>query len=171
MEVAKALYADVKEAGGKVLFFCVAGQNRSAALAIAVLLLYGHSLETVLQNCSQTRPWILENVGFQKQLVELEAMLAKIDRDRHQGAKRPKRYSYGTIHPLNSVTLSISQQKLEASLVEIELLIPGLCTMDVKIPMECTIAQVKKSLVDYANKHLLAYSNPPVEVAKSWVVL
>ena len=37
LKVAKAVYADVLEQGGKVLFFCVAGQNRSAALGLAVV--------------------------------------------------------------------------------------------------------------------------------------
>jgi Dual specificity phosphatase, catalytic domain len=64
LEVAKALYGDVRREGGKVLFFCVAGQNRSATLAIAVMMLYGHSLEDCLKSCSKLRPFVLENVGF-----------------------------------------------------------------------------------------------------------
>ena len=34
--------------GGKVSFFCVAGQNRSATLAIAVQILQGKALQEVL---------------------------------------------------------------------------------------------------------------------------
>ena len=34
--------------GGKVFFFCVAGQNRSATLAIAVQILQGKALQEVL---------------------------------------------------------------------------------------------------------------------------
>ena len=40
-----------RNAGGNVFFFCVAGQNRSATLAIAVQILHGKALEEVLQLC------------------------------------------------------------------------------------------------------------------------
>ena len=42
-EVALACYEKVLQTGGKVLFFCVAGQNRSATLAIAVQVARGIS--------------------------------------------------------------------------------------------------------------------------------
>jgi hypothetical protein len=71
---AATFYDKVRSTGGKALFCCVAGQNRSAALAVAVQLLDGLPLEHVLRLCSRSRPWILENVGFQRQLVELEEM-------------------------------------------------------------------------------------------------
>ena len=47
LEVALAFYAKVVQAGGRALFFCVAGQNRSACLACAVLLTRGHTLQQV----------------------------------------------------------------------------------------------------------------------------
>ena len=64
----------------------------------------------------------------------------------------------------------------DAKLVEIELLIPGLCTMDVKIPVQSSIATVKEVLVKHANKHLLSYDRPSINtnktsIAKSWLVL
>ena len=172
LEVAKALYEDTRSAGGKVLFFCVAGQNRSAALGIAVMMLFGHTLDDMLQQLSQSRPFILENVGFQKQLVELEAILA------HEAYKKQKIadgleekvFGYGSIAP-KVIKRTESEKERMAQLVEIELLIPGLCTMEVKIPIESTIPMVKKCLVDHANEHLLAYSDPPLRIAKSWVVL
>ena len=168
LEVAKALYEDVLLSGGKVLFFCVAGQNRSAALAIAVLMLFGHPLDAILQCCSKTRPFILENVGFQRQLVELEFMLkgSKMQKLRPTG---PVAYLHGTLpsSPYESAE-SDSDADERAGLVEIELLIPGLCTMDVKIPVESTIATVKKCLIDHANKYLLSVES---KVASSWMVL
>jgi hypothetical protein len=59
-----------------------------------------------------------------------------------------------------------------SGLVEVELLIPGLCTMDVMIQKESTISQVKDKLVSHANEFLLSYSTPKgSRIAKSWVVL
>ena len=172
--VAKALYADVLKEGGKVLFFCVAGQNRSAALAIAVMMLFGHQLEPCLQCCSKHRPFVLENIGFQKQLVELESMLAvpgcqKIKLDSSSGGGEI--FFRGTPPPRKQLARTRSVVEREAKLVEIELLIPGLCTMEVKIPRESTIPEVKKVLVDRANHDLLAYSDSQATVAYSWVVL
>ena len=173
LEVAKALYKDVRATGGKVLFFCVAGMNRSAALGIAVMMLFGHSLDDMLEDLSQTRPFILENVGFQKQLVELESILAQDSYKKQKIADdvEEKVYSYGTMPPKPVVKRTESEVIRLSKLVEIELLIPGLCTMEVKIPIESTIPTVKKCLVDHANEHLLSYSDPPLTVAKSWVVL
>ena len=34
LQVAKAVYARIRQEGGRVLFFCVAGQNRSATLRV-----------------------------------------------------------------------------------------------------------------------------------------
>ena len=42
----------VPATGGNVLFFCVAGQNRSATLAIAVQILHGIPLQEVLTTCA-----------------------------------------------------------------------------------------------------------------------
>ena len=168
LEVAKALYGDVLQAGGKVLFFCVAGQNRSAALAVAVLMLFGHSLDAILECCSRSRPFILENVGFQRQLVELEAMLKDSSMQR-LGVSGPVAFMHGTLpsSPYESAE-SDTEADERAGLVEIELLIPGLCTMDVKIPVESSIATVKECLIDYANKNLLSVEST---IARSWMVL
>jgi len=71
------VYERARATGGRAMFFCVAGQNRSATLAVAVLLLAQHPLNSILTACSERRPFILENQGFQQQLIELEAMIAK----------------------------------------------------------------------------------------------
>ncbi|KAL9184331.1 hypothetical protein ACHAXT_002417 [Thalassiosira profunda] len=87
LEVSNSLFADIrrqnsardaKQPVGNVLFFCVAGQNRSAALAAATMMLHGKSLEEVLIQCAKQRPFVLENVGFQRQLVELEAIVENL---------------------------------------------------------------------------------------------
>lgn len=64
---------------GNVLFFCVAGQNRSATLATATMMLHGKPLEDIIPHLSRQRPFVLENVGFQRQIVELEAILNKFN--------------------------------------------------------------------------------------------
>ena len=90
LKVAKAMYVEeVLQKKGKVLFFCVAGQNRSATLALAVLLLVASSsssptqtgggrytLDTLCQSLATVRPFVLENEGFQTQLLQLEQYLA-----------------------------------------------------------------------------------------------
>ena len=137
-------------------------------------MLYGEPLDTMLECCSKTRPFILENQGFQRQLVELEAML--------QGAKNKKIrmdneeiFLHGTPPVERIQPRTTSDLAREALLVEIELLIPGFCTMEVKIPVESTIAEVKKCLIDHANEHLLSHdpSTPSLSttVSKSWLVL
>ena len=84
LQVANSLFVDVRrqnsnkkkdEPLGNVLLFCVAGQNRSAALGVATMLLHGKSIEDILKHCAKQRPFILENVGFQRQIVELEAIV------------------------------------------------------------------------------------------------
>lgn len=137
------------------------------------MMLCGYNLIDIIDSLSTTRPFVLENKGFQRQLVELEAIL---EEERKQGrfttdGQGRLVYSYGTIPKKEEDVLSSSEHDRLANLVEIELLIPGLCTMEVKIPIESTIETVKKCLVEYANTHLLSYSNPPVVVGKSWVVL
>mmetsp|Transcript_16513 Transcript_16513/g.30052 ORF Transcript_16513/g.30052 Transcript_16513/m.30052 type:complete len:791 (-) Transcript_16513:97-2469(-) len=180
LEIAKALYDDevvqpdndgTNKKKGKVLFFCVAGQNRSATLAIAVLMLFGHGLEDILEICSKNRNFIVENTGFQQQLVELEVRLAAIGEKRRFDTTKIKKYSYGTLPPASPTKKQKSQILLEKNMLEVEILIPGLYTMEVQIPTESTIATVKQCLIDHANKHLLSYSDPPAKVAKAWVVL
>ena len=174
LQIAKLLYDDVRKGGGKVLFFCVAGQNRSAALAAAVLMLFGHSLDDILRFCARARPFVLENVGFQRQLLELESILAEERRKRQkivENSEGDMVYLHGNLVPEPATVRSKSETERMSKLVEIELLIPGLCTMDVKIPMPSSIETVKKCLIDYANDQFLSHSSPPVVVAKSWVVL
>ena len=48
LEKAQEVYAEVRASGGKVLFNCAAGQNRSATLAIAVQVCCGVPLQQVL---------------------------------------------------------------------------------------------------------------------------
>ena len=215
LQVAKQLYYETlttTTGGGKgtVLFFCVAGQNRSPTLGIATLMLFGYSLNDMIQECSTTHPFILENVGFQQQLVELEYILkhntcsscmsyypfgpanGPVMMYEHGGSLLQKAPPQQQEEGENEVVLvasslsptiqtttttaaplllhrSESEADTQLGLVEIELLIPGLCTMDVKIPRESSISTVKQCLVEYANKNLLM--NESVTVAKSWLVV
>ncbi|KAL7537868.1 hypothetical protein ACHAXR_008129 [Thalassiosira sp. AJA248-18] len=212
IEVSNSLFADVRRQNsvrdgnqplGNVLFFCVAGQNRSAALAAATMMLHGKSLEDVLRHCARQRPFVLENVGFQRQLVELEVILNKLkERDATQLLRDQFNSHWKLLHHASSASqqskrvrmmdededdkklMSITDRPQESFLhsssehdvllgekVEIELLIPGLCTMEVRIPKECSIPTVKKYLVQHANDNLLRHDQHPAKVAKSWVVL
>eukprot|EP00930_Biecheleria_cincta_P022861 TRINITY_DN16606_c0_g1_i2.p1 TRINITY_DN16606_c0_g1~~TRINITY_DN16606_c0_g1_i2.p1 ORF type:complete len:768 (+),score=110.62 TRINITY_DN16606_c0_g1_i2:60-2363(+) len=171
LRVAEALYSEVQAAGGKVLFFCVAGQNRSATLVTAVLLLHGNVLEEVLRVCSKLRPFVLENVGFQRQLLELESMLlqkvASVEPEKEPSLR--KRAISEHEHPNKRVHVAPPCGRKDQ--VEIELLVPGVCTFDVRIPHQSTIPEVKKILVDHVNTHFLSYSETPAAVWKAWLVL
>jgi len=213
LKVAKAMYIDeVLRKKGKLLFFCVAGQNRSATLALATLLLRGKTtLDAMCQSLSTTRPFVLENEGFQKQLLELERYLATHNgsKKKHYGPNRGERdpsttmYAHGDYTredrdgagTLLSPAMSFdtadnsSSQCSDTTIpgvvpgevlvrgpfpdsrerVEIELLIPGLCTMEVFVPVPSSIGEVKACLIDHANRHLLKSERR--EVAKSWIVL
>ena len=244
LKVAKTMYIEeVLKKKGKILFFCVAGQNRSATLALSVLLLHGkYDLNILCQSCYLTRSFILENLGFQKQLIQLEYYLlcqkakAKKDgmnskksvRKRYGNGKGMTMYSHGdytdndavlaankgnmiltrTMSYDDSIASSSCQSSMPRSTsqqsftriatttpngllitttgdatttdatttiddtrecVEIELLIPGLCTMEAYIPVPSTIIEVKQILVDYANHYLL--KSEQRTVAKSWIVL
>ena len=167
-KVAAALYQDVVvQKKGKILFFCVAGQNRSAALAVAVLLLFGNKMERILPKLGEERPFVLENIGYQKQLVELEYMLQNSDKEtRHQVLG-----DMGNSSNQPSQSSPVIPFLGPLRMVEIEMLIPGLCTMEVKIPVECTISALKQILVDHANVHLLSFYDKQCTVAKSWMIL
>eukprot|EP00536_Pseudo-nitzschia_multiseries_P005364 jgi/Psemu1/65055/estExt_Genemark1.C_1000065 len=212
LKVAKAMYIEeVLRKKGKLLFFCVAGQNRSATLALATLLLRGKAtLDAMCYSLSTTRPFVLENEGFQNQLLELERYLARNgNKKKHygtiQGEKDPSTtmYAHGDytredrenqaatlLSPAMSYdTADNSQCNSDTSApgavpgevlvrgpfpdarerVEIELLIPGLCTMEVPIPVPSSISEVKACLIDHTNTHLL--KSEQKEVAKSWIVL
>ena len=185
------LFADVRrqndereeerqEPVGNVLFFCVAGQNRSAALAAATLLLHGKPLEEILRHCARQRPFVLENTGFQRQLVELEAIVHQL-----QGCLSPSsppplgfRSHWDLLRQARSSSSRppAKRARVEGDLpagatVEIELLIPGLCTMEVRIPRECSIPTLKRHLICYVNENLLRHDERPARVAKAWLVL
>ena len=229
LEVASELFADIrcqnyknekqKRVGKKdtaatttittpcnILFFCVAGQNRSAALAIATMLLHGKPLEECLKHCGEKRPFVLENIGFQRQIVELESILHKL---KTQGtAMKNHLPSYWNLYEqANKSIMALQQTKririaedkdgfetklmsmtdrpisthfprskseydvVAGTKVEIELLIPGLCTMEVRIPLECTLPELKRCLIQHANENLLSRDVHPCKVAKAWVVL
>jgi hypothetical protein len=131
-------------------------------------MLFGYSLEETLKSLSYTRSFVLENEGFQRQLVELEAMLQGPRNKRIKLADDHEVYSFANLPralPVHSVSTDLAM-----GLVEVELLIPGICTMDVKIPNECSIATVKEHIVARANE-FLSFSNPTIKVARSWIVL
>jgi len=163
LEIAKSLYAKTLKTNGKLLLFCVAGQNRSATLGLAVLLLWGHPLKDILRSCADQRSFVMENQGFQRQLVELEHLLKTTKMINGVYCHADAVYNH------EKATRRKSLLSKEENMIEVELLIPGHCSMDVKIPEVATIASVKQCLVDQANKNLL--HDEGRAVAKSWVVL
>jgi len=217
LEASCSLFADVRRrnaarrdeglprAGGCVLFFCVAGQNRSAALAAATMLIHGMSLEGILGHCARQRPFVLENVGFQRQLVELEAIVDSLTRggggattgarDRFRGHWDLVRAARSTTRAQQSKRVRTADRRgandedagaalrppplrseshyevLAGTKVEVELLIPGLCTMEVTIHRECTIPALKNRLVQHVNDNLLRHDKCPSKIAKAWLVL
>lgn len=132
-------------------------------------MLYGYSLEETLKSLSTTRSFVLENEGFQRQLVELEAMLRGPRNKRVKLSDDNEVYTFAT--PPRALPVHSESKDLAMGLVEVELLIPGLCTMDVKIPAVCSIATVKEHVVAHASEFLLSYSVPPAKVNRSWIVL
>ena len=73
LDDALGFYQAQARAGGLIFVHCFAGVNRSAALAIAFLILGGEPLVSCVERCYRTRPWILTNAGFRSQLVRLAA--------------------------------------------------------------------------------------------------
>ena len=132
-------------------------------------MLFGYSLEEILKILSKVRPFVLENEGFQRQLVELEAMLNGCHNKKIRISDEQEVFTFAT--PPHNLLKRSSTKDLQLGVTEIELLIPGLCTMEVKIPKESSIATAKEVLVKHADEFLLAYSETPAKVAKSWVVL
>lgn len=132
-------------------------------------MLVGYSLEEILKTLSKVRPFVLENEGFQRQLVELEAMLNGSHNKRMRISEDLEVFTFAT--PVHNLLKRSSAMNLQLGVAEIELLIPGLCTMEVRIPKESSISNVKELLVQHANEFLFAFSETPVTVAKSWVVL
>ena len=69
-----AFLSRVKADGGVALVHCFAGVNRSAALAVAHLMLSERRpLEDIVRQCYSARPFILTNSSFRAQLVALAA--------------------------------------------------------------------------------------------------
>ena len=170
-------------------------------------MLHGKPLEEIILQLSKQRPFVLENIGFQQQIVELEAILNKLNateilvREHAQlqfkshwkqrqyaleikGYKRIKLIDAEVDNQITSSTerdtlllntgtstRTSEYDSLPRAKVEIELLIPGLCTIEAKIPVHCTIKTVKKYLIHYANHNLLLFGDEPAKVAKSWLVL
>jgi len=203
---ATAETATTKNHPCNILFFCVAGQNRSAALAVATMIMHGKPLEECLKHCADKRPFVLENIGFQRQIVELESILHNL---KTKGAAiRNQFQSHWTLYEQANKSLKALQQAkkiriaedenglatkltaitdrpisthllrskseydvLAGTKVEIELLIPGLFTMEVRIPRECTIPELKRCLIQHANDNLLSRDVLPCKVAKAWVVM
>jgi protein-tyrosine phosphatase len=151
LEKAREVYANARASGGKVLFNCAAGQNRSATLAIAVQVLNGVSLESAFEVCAKTRPFVVENCGFQRQLVELEAMHSQ---------RRPRRAS----HDEATVGADADAEPTVTS----ELQVPGLGTFNVRVPAVCTVPVLKQHLVAHLNGlHATAWRGT---VGSSWLV-
>lgn len=207
LEVANSLFVDIMHDIGKkgdgsenerdrnVLFFCVAGQNRSAGLAVGVLLLHGMNLEKILSYCAEQRSFVLENLGFQRQIVELEAIIQKLT---SPSATEELRCRFGSHWKLLQHVNAFTQQSkrvrmcgttrrppdtgipsllnsqfeiLNGTKVEVELLIPGLCSLEVRVPIESTIPEVKEILINEANEHVLRHDKQPCMCAKTWLVL
>ena len=159
LEVANSLFVDIlqdigqksdgseDESDRNVLYFCVAGQNRSAGLAVGVLLLNGMPLEHILRYCAEQRSFVLENTGFQRQIVELEVIIQKLTSPSATEALRCRFSSHWKL--LQHVNAFTQQSKrvrassperspsksefdiLNGTKVEVELLIPGLCSLEV----------------------------------------
>mmetsp|Transcript_83958 Transcript_83958/g.175618 ORF Transcript_83958/g.175618 Transcript_83958/m.175618 type:complete len:807 (-) Transcript_83958:264-2684(-) len=195
LDDAKGFYEEVVKEGGKALFFCVAGQNRSATLAVAVCVLGGMSLQKVLLTCAKSRPFILENEGFQRQLIELESMVLRGTFEAHSGnngngnangsngqhhlggkkrwlpsghqiIEQPSRGKRSRIVRKGSSDLSLSGDI--GNKVEVELRVPGLVCFDVGIPVEGSVDDVKKILTERVNRNLKEeYS---ARVGKAWLV-
>eukprot|EP00977_Amphora_coffeiformis_P022133 scaffold10520_cov144-Amphora_coffeaeformis.AAC.2 len=176
LKVARQLYWDqVVQRNGKILFFCVAGMNRSTCLGLACLMIFGYDLQQALLECAAQRPFVLENKGFQQQLLELQALLPQRCAVTSLNGQYPVVYDYGSPTVMTEDEAMPRTASMEAlqniDWVEIELLIPGLCTMEVRIPTWSTISDVKARLRDHANRHLLTTYDHGREIAKSWLVL
>jgi len=115
-------------------------------------------LVDVLRRCAKARPFILENTGFQKQLVELEL--------RQDGGKD----ILGSLQP---EVEALNGNDLHGNDLQVELIVPGVCTFDARISKECSIDDVRKSLLQCVNQHL--HQHPPegcegCEAGRAWLV-
>jgi protein-tyrosine phosphatase len=157
LKKAQEVYVTARASGGKALFNCAAGQNRSATLAVAVQVLGGVSLQRVLEACATARPFVVENVGFQRQLIELEAMHGKRslrssrDDDAGEGAA-------GFTGPFPRQRPFSSAVIIEEEMVLVELRVPGLGNYNVRVPAVSTVPALKQRLVSHVNeRHAAAW--------------
>ncbi|CAK9061599.1 Dual specificity protein phosphatase 1 [Durusdinium trenchii] len=131
LDTAKTFYDRIRQTGGNVFFFCVAGQNRSATLAIAVQILHGKHLEDVLRNC----------VGEPRSLARSTKRLSGAASFAEEVLKRAKRRR-------------LKVECIDSDHVEVELLFSGVCTMAAVIPVEATIDTVRHVLLERVNSYL-----------------
>ena len=154
LKKAAAVYDKVRAAGGTALFFCVAGQNRSATLAVAVQMLRGVSLDGILAQCSTTRPFIVENKGFQRQLVELEGKLVP------PAPRGAQAHRFGS-------ELMPKRPRLDESPVDddddgeekeghvlCELFVPGVGPINLWLPSQCSIDTARWYLITAVDHEL-----------------
>ena len=163
---ALAFYERTRRAGGTALFFCVAGQNRSATLAVAVQLLAGHSLRFVLTACSASRPFILENPGFQRQLVELEAAV-------HAAAVHAAAEGGDSKRPRLTERNEEEGSGEEESVVVVELLVPGLSkTFHVPLPCEASVDEARARIINVVDDHLSRGGTgaSPRRIGRAWLL-
>eukprot|EP00929_Paragymnodinium_shiwhaense_P071032 TRINITY_DN36088_c0_g1_i3.p1 TRINITY_DN36088_c0_g1~~TRINITY_DN36088_c0_g1_i3.p1 ORF type:complete len:823 (+),score=178.39 TRINITY_DN36088_c0_g1_i3:65-2533(+) len=176
LRTAKSYYEEVIEEGGSVFFFCVAGQNRSATLAVACLMLHGQPLERILKRCSRVRPFIMENAGFQKQVVQLEALMntettiapARKRRKRVERPAKEKQVTEDEFSRARSRSLSSCAWEDETGVV-VELHVPGLFKVfETVIPVFASIPTVKAKMIAKVNEHL--ENEMSAHVARSFLV-
>ena len=146
------MYDKVRAAGGTALFFCVAGQNRSATLAVAVQMLRGVSLDGILAQCSTTRPFIVENKGFQRQLVELEGKLVPpaprgAQAHRFGSELMPKRPR------LDESPVDDDGEEKEGHVL-CELFVPGVGPINLWLPSQCSIDTARWYLITAVDHEL-----------------
>lgn len=129
----------------------------------------GSSLEHVLRRCCLTRPFVLENTGFQRQLIELEARCATLDRQHKR--PRPADGGIGGNGHGSDDGLSRGGEGLEKDkeVLQVELIVPGMRTFSVGIAPSSSIAGVKAAMVGAVNAQLRS-EQPGVRVGASWLV-
>ena len=90
LEPAAAFLEGVRTTDGLALVHCFAGVNRSAAIAIAFLMLSEkEQLEVIVKRCFAQRPWILTNASFRTQLCKLAGQHGLVPASQNGGAAVP----------------------------------------------------------------------------------
>ena len=172
-----------------------AGQNRSAALAVAVELLSGRSLEGVLRACARERPFILENIGFQRQIIELEARLRSgapppsmadgfaeaTDAADERGAAQPfadeevdaegVRAKRPRVRASDGA-IAVDARPGSPGTTMVELSVPGLRTFTLTLPEDgCSIDGVKELAIALVDAHLAQRpSEEACRIHKAWLL-